>query len=104
MPDQNSWQTYRSVILDVEAQNFVDNNSIPGNRFDDQWRAAEWLLCRKPEIGLPKNLAIPTKFLLYVISGNIISGTKGIAVLYSYDEAQVEVHGIRFVEESHEQV
>jgi hypothetical protein len=91
-----SWPTYRTVVLDERAQSFIDANSDPGNRFDEQWRGIEWLVCRKPERGLPRHAKEPTKFLLLVVAGNDLAGTKDVWALYSYDDASVFVHAVTF--------
>lgn len=90
------WPTYRTVVLDARAQEFVDSNSSPGSRFDDQWRGIEWLLCRKPDLGLPRHKNVPTKFLLLVVASNEIANTREVWVLYSYDDNNVIVHAIAF--------
>lgn len=90
------WPTYRTVILDPTAQAFVDSNAKPGNRFDDQWRGTEWLICRKPEIGLPRDKQSPGKFVVLVVAKNDLAGTRELWVLYSYGDTEVTVHAIKF--------
>lgn len=91
------WLTYRTVVLDSIAQSVVDANTIPGNRFEDAWRGIEWLVCRRPDVGIPKDASRPTEFLVLVVAGSAAAGTKEVWILYSYDIAQVTIHGVRVV-------
>ncbi|KQU87538.1 hypothetical protein ASD12_08480 [Mesorhizobium sp. Root102] len=84
------------MVLDKRAQDFVDEHSVPGNRFEDQWHGIEWLICRKPEKGLPRHPQEPSKFLLLVVTGYDLAGTKEVWVLYSYDDSDVVVHAVTF--------
>lgn len=90
-----SWPTYRTVILDPPAQEFVDAQAVPGTRVDEQWRGAEWLLCRKPDIGLPRHKQAPLDYLVRVVAGNEIAQTKDLWVLYSYNDDTVTIHAMR---------
>lgn len=90
------WPTYRTVILDNTAQEFVDANSTPMGRFREQWDGFEWLISRSPHKGLPRDKAEPHKYLIYVVPENDLSSTKELWILYSYHDAEVVVHAVRF--------
>jgi hypothetical protein len=91
-----SWPTYRTVVYDERAQGFIDANTVPGERFEDQWRGAEWLICRAPEKGLPRDKQVPTKFVVLVIAGSAEAGTKELWLLYSFEDNEVTVHAVSF--------
>lgn len=91
-----SWPTYRTVVLDERAQRFLDQNAAPGDRLDAQWQGLEWLICRKPEIGLPRHKHDPAKYLVVVVAQNDIAKTRELWVLYSYDDSVVTVHAVSF--------
>ena len=92
------WSPLRNVVLDVQTQIFVDQNSA-NTRFEHHWRGIEWLLCRSPQKGLPRDPSTPTEFLIYVFGGSELAKTKEVWVLYSYDAHQTVVHAARFGDE-----
>lgn len=94
-----TWPTYRTVVLDFEAQAFTDANTQVTARFDEQWDGIIWLLSRTPDIGLPRNRQEPNKDVLYVVAGNDAAGTKEVWLLYSYTEDEVTIHAARFGDE-----
>lgn len=97
-----SWPTYRTVILDQAAQEFVDKNSIPVNRFAEQWDGFIWLVSRSPHRGLPRDKAEPSKYLIYVVPENKLSDTQELWVLYSYHDGEVIIHAAKFASKPNE--
>ena len=83
------WLQYRTVVLDPRAQEVVDLELSKNARFDDLWRAAEWLLARTPEAGEPRIRTSPDRFLVYVISRDRlveIPELPELWILYSYTQ------------------
>lgn len=89
------WTAYRDIRYDAPAQDVVDSFTDPNDRFQDQLMGIEWLLCRTPGIGRPKQKDEPENNLLAVWKGNSSIGTFDVWVLYSYDDDCVTVHGIK---------
>lgn len=73
-----AWKTYRTVVCDEPAEAFLSQNAVPGERFDDQWRGIEWLICRTPEIGLPRNKEQAGKFNLLVFAASEVAETREV--------------------------
>ena len=96
MANGPSWPVYRTVVLDPSAQTFVDDKSEHVDRFEEQWRGIEWLISRTPEVGRPRSMHVPTDFVLLVVARNEIAGTNDVWLLYSYSDAEVTIHGVRF--------
>lgn len=93
-----AWKTYRTVVRDGPAEAFLRQNAVPGERFDDQWRGIEWLICRTPEIGLPRDKEQAGKFNLLVFAASDVAKTREVWVLYSYEDDEVTVHAIKFAD------
>ena len=92
----NYWQRFRTIVLDPRAQLFVDENSATGARFNEHWDGIVWLLCRTPNISIPRSRQEPKRFLLLVSEGAGFAGTRDVWILYSYDDQEVVVHGVSF--------
>ena len=88
------WPQFRTVVLDHRAQDFVDREQRQSPKFENQWRGVEWLLARTPEAGAPRVPASPMSYLVYVIPANPLAGTRELWVLYSYNQEEVQVHGV----------
>ena len=88
------WPTHRSVLYDHPAQAVLDQYTDPNDRFHHQIMGIEWLLCRTPQIGLPRSKNDITRFVLYVAKGNALAKTFDVWLLYSYDDESVCVHGV----------
>ena len=91
------WLQYRTVVLDPRAQESVDLELSKNTRFDELWRAVEWLLARTPEAGKPRLGTSPDKFLVCVISRDRlveIPGLPELWVIYSYTQDEVQIHAV----------
>lgn len=88
------WATHREIAYDAPAQAVIDAYVDPSARFQDQLMAIEWLLCRTPQIGLPRIAQSPTQFVLHVAKGDALAKTNDVWLLYSYDDQKVIVHGV----------
>jgi len=98
MVDSPQWPNYRTVIQSKAVDSFLsEKGSI--KRLEDQWNGVVWLLCRKPDIGRPLNPVKPNEYLIYVIEEDVLAGTRGIRVLYSYGDNEVNIFAISFVDE-----
>ena len=87
---------YRTIVVEPEAQSFIDQHLRRKNRFDEYLSGLEWLICRKPEIGTATDKNNPTRFLLYVAPAPKLGEGVEIWLLYSYDEQKVIIHSMRF--------
>ena len=86
--------TFRTVVYDNGVEAELDF-FIGRNKVEEQIRAAEWLLSRKPENGMPQAPSNSKKVLVHVVGGQPLAGTGDIWVLYSYDEENVYIHGLK---------
>ena len=92
------WARRRSIVLDDDAQEFVDSTPSDQNRFGDQWEGLEWLLAHTPEVGKPRSSKQPTEFLLLPILKSEMADTRDIVILYSYDDNTVTIHSAAFTD------
>lgn len=92
------WFNARTVVLDPEAEDFVRGAEAAHPRFEAQWRGADWLLARSPEIGVPRDSREPMKYLVHVVPENSLATTHELWILYSYDADEVTVHRARFLD------
>lgn len=90
------WKTYRTIVLEPNAQATVDSCAQKVSRFDDIWGGLEWLLARKPECGVIK-IVSGVRYNLCVRKSDDLAKTDGIAVIYSYDESVVTIYGIKVI-------
>lgn len=95
-----AWPTYRTVILDKAAQDFIDANAINGSSFEAQWDGIAWLLCRKPTVGTARDPDEPNSYLLLVVAPDELAQTCEVWVLYSHDDGTVTIHGVEIVQEN----
>lgn len=97
----NPWERTRTVILSKKAQAFVDENMNSAPRFRDIWESGEgieWLLARKPTMGMPRGPRESAEYWLYSIASNEIAQTRPMAILYSFNDNFVTIHAVRFTD------
>lgn len=87
------WQRTRSIVPDHSAQQKIDEASASIRRFDEVWRGLEWLLARSPEARAHK-IVDGRQYWLMVRSGDSLAGTPTVAVVYSFTDDEVFVHGV----------
>ena len=87
------WMIYRSVVLDKAAEQAVDNYSNAIERFSDAFQGLEWLLARRPDKGVGKNVS-GTHYRLYCQASDELANTPEIWVLYEYDDENVFIRRI----------
>ena len=92
------WVTHRTIVYDKRAQEVLDQSTDPHDRLHEQIMGVDWLLARTPNIGVPAQKETPTEFLLLVLAGDPLAGTKEVWLLYSYDDETVTVHGLNVTE------
>jgi hypothetical protein len=90
-----SWVVTRSVRLEHRAEESLDAACQSMPRAEEAWQSLEWLLARRPVRGLNR-VVDGTKFTLYGQASDHIAGTPKIAVMYTYDDNEVQVHALRF--------
>ena len=90
------WPQLRTIVLDRRSQEFVDREQQQSLRFEDHWRGVEWRLARTPEAGAPRVRSKPDGYLVCVIPANQLAKTRELWILYSYNQDEVQVHGIGF--------
>jgi hypothetical protein len=90
-----SWVVTRSVRLEHRAEAALDDACASLPRAEEAWLSLEWLLARRPVRGLSRVVA-DTKFTLYAQDSDHVAGTPKIVVLYTYDDDQVQVYGLKF--------
>jgi hypothetical protein len=88
------FRTYRDVVLDGETASVVDQATLEHHRFDEAWRGLEWLLARTPEVG-SKATINDVSWWLYVEQSDVVAGTPEIWVVYTADDNQVRIKGMR---------
>ena len=71
------WKTYRTIVLEPNAQATVDSCAQKVSRFDDIWGGLEWLLARKPECGVIK-IVSGVRYNLCVRKSDDLAKTDGI--------------------------
>ncbi len=89
------WATHRTIVYEAVAQEEIDDFTDPHHRFHDQLMGVEWILARTPEIGTPATPDDRAKNVLLVFQGDELAGTTDLWLLYSYDEGEVIVHGLK---------
>lgn len=86
---------FRTIVEEGTAQQDLDSHSQEFERFTDVWTGLSFLLCRKPEkIGIPRDVS-GTIYYLTHRAGEKTYGLPDIAVIYTFDEKHVYVHGIK---------
>jgi hypothetical protein len=90
---------YRTIVFEHPAEAEIGRFADPDHRFHEQLRALEWLLCRTPEVGLPRQKSEPEAFLVHVVKGDDLAKTSDLWILYSYDADEVTVHAMRSLHE-----
>lgn len=88
------FRQYREVVLDGNTADVVDEATSEHARFDEAWRGLEWLLARTPDVG-SKATINDVEWWLYVEQSDPIAKTPEIWVLYTADENQVRIKGLR---------
>lgn len=92
-----TWVRFRTVVYDGIAQTTLDRQIALGDRTNEQMDGLEWLLSRTPEIGTPRQREKLNEHLLFVSRGDTVARTHDVWLLYSYDDQQVTIHGLKFV-------
>lgn len=90
----SGWQTMRSIVLDNAAREASDRFEDEFARFDEAWKALEWLLSRNPDQGVSKIVG-SNRYFLYKQDSDVYALTPVITVLYTFDENSVFIHSIR---------
>jgi len=93
-PSGSGWQVMRSIVLDNSARAASDGYDDEFPRFDDAWKALEWLLCRNPDQGVSR-LVGTTKYYLYKQDSDPYALTPVITVLYTFNDNSVFIHAIK---------
>lgn len=97
MPD-NPWVLMRTIRLEQSVQEFKDSHSSGDiAKFYEQWDAMEFLLSKNPEVGKSNFNSPHGEDLLHVVAADDIAGTRDLAIVYSYNDEIVIVHGASFV-------
>ena len=91
----NPFSLSRTIILEKGAEQSIDA-ALNVERFDDTYRALEWLLARNPAVGRRLSATNPG-FHVYRMDSIHWAGTPTIDVVYTYNEDQVTIYGIRIV-------
>ena len=94
MPIQSNWTRIRTFVLDNEAVNAWDIYEVELLRFEEAWKALEWLLGRNPTIGVCRE-AGGNKYWLYKQDSDVFAMTPSIAAVYSFDDNHIYIHGIK---------
>ena len=82
------------VVPREHTRKFIAENTLIGDRFEDQWHGILWLLTHAPEEGTvcaPEN---HNRIFFYVFPGNPHAETHSICVVYSYSETQVTIYSV----------
>ena len=87
---------YRTIILEPDAQQFVDSALKQNPRFGDRWRSIEWLLARTPEAGAYRWPNASSEYWLKDFSEKRLAKTPNLVLLYSFTENDVRIYRVRF--------
>ena len=96
----NPWVLMRTVRLEHTVQEFKDSHSADDEgKFYEQWDAMEFLLAKNPEVGVSNFDAPKGEDLLYVVAADDMARTRDLAIVYSYNDELVIIHGAEFVDD-----
>jgi hypothetical protein len=87
----------RTIKLEHSVAKFKDAKTLHDeHNFYNQWDAMEFLLAKRPEIGVSPAGGAANEDLIHVVAADELAGTKDLVVLYSYDDNFVIIHGARY--------
>lgn len=90
-----AWQRYRTIVEDRDVTALIEREMPSRPRLDQAWEALQWLLARKAdEMGISRVVG-STEFRLYKQAGDPVADTPDITVLFSVNDAEVVVHGVK---------
>ncbi len=90
------WISARTVVKENDVSAECDRLERTYVRFDDLLAAIEWLLARRcDEIESLKRTVHGFEYRLYRFAGDTVAGTPEVVVLYTYDDDEVNLIGIR---------
>ncbi len=87
-------KTLRSVVYDDVAVSEKDR-FIGQNNVECQFIGIEWLLARTPEIGELQKSKLVNNLFVHVAKEDTVAKTDKVWVLYSYNEKEVCIHGLK---------
>ena len=88
------WQTFRTVVLNDGIDDEIDQLKDTIERFDDTYRALEWILARNPEIGQHR-VVDGSRWYVHVQASDRLAHSPEIWVLYQFDDNEVTIFGLR---------
>lgn len=90
------WTLARTVVEEHAVSTEIDRATKHFERVEEAWEAAKWLLARKCDsLSSLSKSADDTMYTLYRIAGDSLAGTPDITVLYTFDDDEVCVLGVR---------
>ena len=90
------WGRFRTVRLEKEAEDFIDQTRKKDDQFDDYWRGVEWRLARAPEGGAPMQSSDSGEYWVIRIPRNEIAKTRTLWIFYSFTQNMVLIYRVRF--------
>lgn len=94
-----AWTVLRTIVEELDVSATVDLLSEQHARFSETWDGIKWLLARTPTPkGAVRRLNAP--YWIYVFGGDPIAGTPSVAVIWTFDDAEVTILGVMLVADS----
>jgi hypothetical protein len=87
----------RSIRLEHKVSDIIDQAEKADGRISEVYRGIEWLISRNPEMGIPVPRTNPQLYL-FKIDPVESANSKGILLLYSYNDSYVNVIDIKIFE------
>lgn len=87
------FRQYRDVFLDGDTAQIVDDATAKHHRFDEAWMGLEWLIARKPDVGI-RAVVGGVDWWLYVEQSDPVAKTPEIWVVYTADDDRVDIKGM----------
>ena len=90
------WFFARTIVQDDSVSAEIDRLTRSLNRFEDAYMALEWLLSRAcDEVGALSREVGGQRYFLYRQAGDTVATTPDIVVVYTYDDDEVVLIGLK---------
>ena len=91
-----AWLSARAIVEEDNVAREADRLRREYERFDEQYEAIKWLLARScHELEVLAREVNGVLYRLYRIGGDEVAGTSDVTVLFTYDDNEVHLLGLK---------